>query len=144
MAPHCADMSEIVFAESSDGSEWETRGKQMMCQRLYNVAAKCFAMAGNDLKENIATAFDTDLKAHQITNESQKRDGFLRAAVLFIKCLDRVELTAATIPANYFLAQSAGRCLQNAHQFELAAVVHERIGHVSSLLIYCFANTLSV
>ncbi|XP_041361943.1 TPR and ankyrin repeat-containing protein 1-like [Gigantopelta aegis] len=47
---------ESVFAETSSAADWEKRGDDIMKRCLYDVAAKCYKMAGHERKEKIATA----------------------------------------------------------------------------------------
>ena len=122
-----------MFAERSSPEEWERRGDEIMLRSLYDVAAKCYAMAGATHKHSIAVAHQRALKAsHLRAQPRQMRDAFLKAAILFLECHRQLALSAATLALRFSLVVKAGRCLQNARENHLAAVVFEKNGQVKN------------
>ncbi|KAK7091654.1 hypothetical protein V1264_009311 [Littorina saxatilis] len=122
-------VSQSMFAEKSSPEEWEKRGDEIMLRSLYDVAAKCYAMAGAAQKRNIAVAHQRALQASHLRNQPrQMRDAFLKAAILFLECHQEVALSSPTLALRFNLVMKAGRCLQNARENYLAAMVFEKNG----------------
>ena len=131
-----AGVSQSMFAEKSSPEEWEKRGDEIMNRSLYDVAAKCYAMAGATHKQNIAIAHQRALKASNLRSQPrQMRDAFLKAAIVFLECHKDLEMSSSTLPMRFSLVTKAGRCLQNAREFHLAALVFEKNGQVSLVLL---------
>ncbi|XP_052783611.1 TPR and ankyrin repeat-containing protein 1-like [Mya arenaria] len=107
-------LSETVFAEKSNPSDWLKRGEDFMRHSLYTVAAKCFGMGGDHDRETVALAHGQALLASRLKDNPRKmRDEFLYAAELYLEC---------NKPAK------AALCLQNAKERELAAELFEKLG----------------
>ena len=126
-------MAQSMFAEKSSPEEWEKRGDEIMQRSLYDVAAKCYAMAGATHKQNIAIAHQRALKAsHLRAQPRQMREAFLKAAILFLECHKELVPSSSTLALRFNLVTKAGRCLQNARENHLAAMVFEKNGQVMS------------
>ncbi|KAK3609568.1 hypothetical protein CHS0354_019581 [Potamilus streckersoni] len=109
-----ANVSDTMFAEASSPSDWIRRGDDFMKHALYEVAAKCFGMAGETVKQKVALAHQKALVASRMKDNPRAMcDEFLKAAELYLEC-DR--------PAK------AALCLQNARERELAAQLFEKLG----------------
>ncbi|KAL8569952.1 hypothetical protein ACOMHN_056384 [Nucella lapillus] len=120
-----------IFAEKSSPEEWEKRGDEIMHRSLYDVAAKCYSMAGARHKQSIAVAHQRALRASQMRAQPrQMRDEFLKAAVLFLECHRELLKSSSTLALRYNLVMKAGRCLQNARENHLAALVFEKNGQL--------------
>ena len=124
-------VSQSMFAEKSSPEEWEKRGDEIMQRSLYDVAAKCYAMAGATHKQNIAIAHQRVLKASRVDGQPrQLQDDFLKAAILFLEWHRELVPSSSTLALRYNLVMKAGRCLQNARENHLAAMVFEKNGQV--------------
>ncbi|KAL3888638.1 hypothetical protein ACJMK2_001003 [Sinanodonta woodiana] len=105
---------ETGFAEKSSLDDYIKKGEAFMKNRLYEMAAKCFGMAGEPLKQKVALAHQRAHVASQLKDNPQAMcEEFIKAARLYLEC-DR--------PAN------AARCLYNAKERELAAQIFEKLG----------------
>ncbi|KAL3888631.1 hypothetical protein ACJMK2_000996 [Sinanodonta woodiana] len=115
---------EKAFAEKSSPADWIQRGEYFMKNALYEVAAKCFGMAGEPLKQKVALAHQRAHVASQLKDNPQAMcEEFMKAAEMYLEC-DR--------PAN------AARCLYNAKERELAAQIFEKLGEFEKAgEIYC-------
>ncbi|KAK7480873.1 hypothetical protein BaRGS_00027874 [Batillaria attramentaria] len=120
-------VAQSMFAEKSSPEEWVKRGDEIMARSLYDVAAKCYAMAGDVRKQNIAIAHQRALEAsHLRAQPRQMREAFLKAAILFLECHAKLSLQPESLACRYNLVMKAGRCLQNARENYLAAQVFEK------------------
>ena len=120
-----------MFVEKSSPEEWEKRGDEIMQCSLYDVAAKCYAMAGATHKQNITIAHQRALKASYLRAQPrQMREAFLKAAILFLECHKDLAPSSSTLGLRFNLVTKAGRCLQNARENHLAAMVFEKNGQV--------------
>ncbi|XP_041360663.1 TPR and ankyrin repeat-containing protein 1-like [Gigantopelta aegis] len=110
------DLDSTIFAEKSSPADWEKRGDEIMKRFLYDVAAKCYKMAGSETKEKIANAHNQALKASRMKDNPRKmREEYMFAARTFLECN---------------ILTKAALCLQNAHEYELAAQVFEKGGQL--------------
>ncbi|KAL3888661.1 hypothetical protein ACJMK2_001026 [Sinanodonta woodiana] len=108
-----ANLSDTMFAETSSPADWIRRGDDFMKHALYEVAAKCFGMAGEPLKQKVALAHQRALVASRMKDNPRAMcEEFMKAAELYLEC-DR--------PAK------AALCLQNARERELAAQLFEKL-----------------
>lgn len=93
-----------------------------MRHNLYEVAAKCFLRGEDYHKYNTAMAFQQALLAARTKESNQKqREQFVKAAVMFLDC-DQLH--------------QAAKCLVNAREKVLVAFLYEKIGQVSTCMLF--------
>ncbi|XP_046565525.1 TPR and ankyrin repeat-containing protein 1-like isoform X2 [Haliotis rubra] len=108
-----SEFTHMVFAMKSAPEDWVKRGDEMMSQALYEVAACCYRMGGDDNKEQLALAHCQAQGALKLKDTPRKmREEFVCAAHKFLHCGDVIK---------------AATCLQNAREFELAAKLFQKM-----------------
>ncbi|XP_070564892.1 LOW QUALITY PROTEIN: TPR and ankyrin repeat-containing protein 1-like [Ptychodera flava] len=107
-------LSDGMFATTSTRDEWNKRGDYFYNNKLWKVAAKCYFKGGNGQKEMMALAQDRALNAEKLRDNPRRlRAEFLAAADEFMQC---------------DMYQQASSCLYNAKEYELSAMLFEKIG----------------
>jgi hypothetical protein len=107
-----------LFSKSSTKKEWKEQGDQFFRQRLYGVAAKCYDKSCDQKLRQLSLAHQQALEASRIVdNKRMLREKFLFVALEYLKCEHHIE---------------AAKCLQNAHEYEFAAILYEKLKEVGT------------
>ena len=107
----------VGFAEKSPAEEWRTRAQDFAQRKLFRQEAKCYQMSGDREKELFAIAKATAHEAsliHADTDTDKRKQQFLDAACLFLKCETYDE---------------AATCLRHAGEQRLLTLLRNRIEH---------------
>ena len=119
--------SSEIFAEKSNPEDWIKRGDEIMKKYLYNVAAKCYKMGGDLLKEKLALAHCQALAASKMKdNPHQMKNEFIYAAEKFLETNHDIK---------------AAQCLQNAQEYNMAAELFKNSGqYIKAAKLYKQCN----
>ena len=105
-----------MFVEKSTTAEWREQGGYFYSKRLWEVAIKCFTMAGDELMARKSHAQLQAAEAGKLRSRPKEmRTQFLGAAEQFLQCA---------------MVAEAAVCLYNARERVLLAKLNKRLGNV--------------
>lgn len=111
------DQLTSMFVEKSTEAEWGQQGHYFYNKELWEVAVKCFTMAGDSLMVKKSQAQLQAAEASKLKgNPKVMRSQFLRAADQFLQCA---------------MLDEGAKCLHNARERLLLAKLNRKLGKVS-------------